>query len=456
MRSLSGKLMLSMWLISLLGIIAVLTLARWSFVQGASGIESRARIAILAADLEACHASFDGWPRDIDRACRLEQSGRGLRWALIDERKNVISRSGNGSYSSLKNTQRLAIGGATAYLVYEELNGKSNDSRPPGRHDEIPDLQEPVSPLIALTRTLFWGGALTSLASLVVGWLLARTITRPVRELTAATDAVAQGDLSQRVAVDTDDELGALAQSFNQMSSDLARSNQLRSQMTADIAHDLRTPVSVIMGHAEAVKDGVLSADETIHIIHDEALRLNRLIDDLRTLTLADAGELPLTLRLSSVLELLQRTQAAHLPQAIGRNVDLVVDAAEPLPMLTIDPDRMAQVLNNLVSNALRYTPDGGTVTLGAWQAADQLLITVCDTGSGIAADQLPYIFDRFYRADTSRHGGNSGLGLAIAKSIVAQHTGTITVASTDQKGTTFTITLPIGKNDDSDLNKQK
>jgi two-component system sensor histidine kinase BaeS len=283
--------------------------------------------------------------------------------------------------------------------------------------------------------------------ALFLGIFLARRLMRPVRELTTATRAMAKGELEQQVPVRSQDELGELAAAFNQMSADLARANELRRQMTADIAHDLRTPLSVIAGYTEGLRDGVLPpTSETFQTIHQEAEHLSRLIEDLRTLSLADAGELTLTRQLVHPQELLERTAAAHLPQAQQLEIGLQVTAQANLPAVNVDPERMAQVLGNLVSNALRYTPAGGQISLAAAQKGNNALLTVQDNGAGIAPDRLRRIFERFYRGDEARqtHEGESGLGLAIAKSLVELHGGMISVASTLGKGTTFTIALPV------------
>jgi signal transduction histidine kinase len=296
-----------------------------------------------------------------------------------------------------------------------------------------------------VTRTIVYSTLGATATALLLGIVLARTMTQPIRELTAATQAVAKGALGQQVAVRSRDELGTLATSFNQMSADLAHASTSRRQMTADIAHDLRTPLSVILGYTEALRDGMLPPDqETFDTMHTEAQHLQRLIDDLRTLSLADAGELRLLRQPIAPHALLERSAAAHRAQAHERGITLAMNASWDLPAVDVDSERMAQVLGNLISNALRYTPAGGTITLAADRCGDDVCLRVADTGSGIKPDDLPHVFDRFYRADAAREQtGSSGLGLAIAKGIVEVHGGRITVDSTVGQGSTFTIWVP-------------
>ena len=286
------------------------------------------------------------------------------------------------------------------------------------------------------------GGAVAALA---LGAFLARTLTRPIRELTAATQMVARGELGYQVNVKAKDELGDLAASFNQMSADLEQANKLRRQMTADIAHDLRTPLSIILGYTEALSDGKFQGTPEIYeVMHKEAQHLSHLVEDLRTLSLADAGELKLVRRPVAPQALLESTASAHRAQALQSQIDLAVEAAPGLPLVEVDPDRMAQVLGNLVSNALRYTPAQGQITLSAQANEHTVCLRVQDTGAGIAPADAPHIFDRFYRADKprQRQEGESGLGLAIAKSIVEAHGGAISVESAPGAGAAFTITL--------------
>lgn len=297
-----------------------------------------------------------------------------------------------------------------------------------------------------VARAITYSALGATAAALLLGFVLAQTLTRPLRELTAATQVVAKGALGQQVAVRSRDELGVLATSFNQMSTDLAQASTLRRQMTADIAHDLRTPLSVILGYTEALREGKLPPEQDIFdTLHTEAQHLRHLIDDLRTLSLADAGELTLARQPVAPQALIERAAAAYKAQARERGINLVVAGGANLPEVEVDPERMAQVLGNLLSNALRYTPVGGTITVTADALDRSVHLWVQDTGTGIAPDALPHVFERFYRGDASRQQGNgsSGLGLAIAKGIVAAHGGTITVNSALGRGTTFTITVP-------------
>jgi signal transduction histidine kinase len=302
--------------------------------------------------------------------------------------------------------------------------------------------------LMRVNRALIIATFGATAVALLLGLLLARALTRPLREITAATRSVAGGDLGQKVPVRSSDELGELAVSFNQMSSALAQAQDSRQQMTADIAHELRTPLSVLRGHAEALRDGVIPATpENFTIIHDEIVRLNRLVEDLRTVSLAEAGELSLLRQPVSPGRLLERAAAAHTSRAAQRNIELRAQIEPGLPLVDIDSDRMSQVLNNLLDNALRHTPDGGSVTLIAKGTPDIVQMGVKDTGPGIAPEELPRIFDRFYRTDKARRRdqGGSGLGLAIAKSIVQAHGGRIWAESQSGEGVTFFIELPTG-----------
>jgi signal transduction histidine kinase len=300
-----------------------------------------------------------------------------------------------------------------------------------------------------LNRTnlaLLYAALGASFVALVLGIILTRALTRPIRDLTAAIRAIARGDLKQSVTVKSKDELGELAAAFNQMSADLDRLIQSRRQMTADIAHDLRNPLTVIGGYIESMREGVLKpTPERLDSIQIEVQHLQRLVEDLRTLSQADAGELSLNREPISIPALLERTVESYRPLADKQGITLTCKARPGLPDINVDPDRLAQVLGNLITNSLHYTPQGGEITLEASQEEEQIILSVKDTGHGISPEALPYIFDRFYRADPTRtRGDESGLGLAIAKSIVEAHGGMISAESQLGVGTTIKISLPL------------
>lgn len=298
-------------------------------------------------------------------------------------------------------------------------------------------------------RILLYGALIGAVIALLLGIFLSRTLTRPIRELTRATHAVSEGDLSQQVPVRSKDELGELAQAFNKMSSELSRSVNARKQMTADIAHELRTPLSLILGHAEAVHDGVLPPTrENFEIIREEAERLEHLVNDLRILSLADAGELSINPQRVEPERLLQEVAAIYQYQTQRKNITLDLEIAAPLSGIEVDPGRMTQVLTNILDNALRHTPEGGRIILSAREVENQIELAIQDSGPGLEAEDIDRIFDRFYRADSSRQRdgvvpGGSGLGLAIARSIVQAHGGQLSAESEMGKGLKVIVRLP-------------
>ncbi len=301
--------------------------------------------------------------------------------------------------------------------------------------------------LSAINRATLTSALIASILALILGGALAYTMTRSLRELKEATVEISQGKLGKQVQVRSKDEVGELAASFNQMSKDLERATQVRRQMTADIAHDLRSPLSVISGYAEALSDGKLpGTDEIYTILSQESQHLSRLVEDLRTLSLADAGVLQLMLQPLSPEVILSRAINAYRVQAEQGEITLRSEVAASLPDIRVDAERMAQVLSNLLSNSLRYTPAGGEIVLAAEQLGQNVRIMVRDNGAGITAEDLPNIFERSYRADKARRDdkGETGLGLSIAKSLVEAQGGTISAESISGAGTTISIYLPV------------
>ncbi|NNJ10769.1 HAMP domain-containing protein [Chloroflexales bacterium ZM16-3] len=319
-------------------------------------------------------------------------------------------------------------------------------------------------------RRLVQGFASAGLALAAILLALAaffsRQISRPMGQLTRAAQSLAAGDMTARVRPSALREVGELAVAFNRMAETLVEADQQRRQLTADVAHELRTPLSIIKGRLEGIQDGVYAPDAPqIDGLLSEVALLERLIDDLRLLALAEAGQLPLYPESVEPAQLARDAGSSFTQQAAGRGVGLRLEIADNLPEITVDPQRIAQVLGNLLGNALRHTPAGGSVTLSAeiadcrLQIADsggqstinnqqsEIVFRVSDTGGGIAAEDLPHIFDRFYRADRARtrSSGGAGLGLAIARRMVEAHGGEIRAESAPGAGTTVSFTIPVG-----------
>jgi signal transduction histidine kinase len=292
-----------------------------------------------------------------------------------------------------------------------------------------------------------WGGtAVAAAVGVLVAVWLARRIGKPVADLTQASRAIAGGVAPPTVSVRGRDEIAELGQAFNRMAARLAEDEEQRRRLFADIAHELRTPLSVIQGTLEGMLDRVIDPTaERITSLHSQTLLLQRLIKDLRDLSLAQAGHLQLHRQMVDVAGVARETLEALAPLADERGVALRVDFPKELPPVEADPDRLRQIVQNLVENALRHTPSGGEVRLGLRADGEGVQLSVADTGVGIAADDLPHIFEHFYRADRSRarSSGGTGLGLAIVKSLAEAHGGRVTVASASGTGSTFTVILP-------------
>ena len=279
--------------------------------------------------------------------------------------------------------------------------------------------------------------------------IMSRRISAPLAQLTRAAQKVAAGDLRVEVPRSSIREVDTLSRAFSAMATGLQRLDEARRNMTADIAHELRTPLTVIKGKLEGILDGVYPGTPA-HIapVLEEANLLERLVEDLRMLSLAEAGQLPLYREPVSAAELLEDTRHSFAAEAASHGIGLTLDLAPDLPPVDVDPQRMQQVLGNLVANSLRYTPAGGRIDLRASISAGNVTIAISDTGRGIAPEDLTHIFDRFWRGDRSRtrQGGGAGLGLAIARQLVEAHGGRIAAASRLGHGTTIMIELPIAR----------
>ncbi len=287
------------------------------------------------------------------------------------------------------------------------------------------------------------------LAASIIGFFLIRHITRPIKKLTYASHEIAKGNLDTIVTVAQNDELGELAESFNVMAASLKKAEEWKRRIIADAAHELRTPLSLIQGRLEMMLDGIYSIDRKgIDIVYNETLMLTKLIKELSELSNAEAGTIQLSFEQHRVKDLLEFSVAFFLPKVEEKNITMSVTIAEPIPSIHIDLQKMNQVFGNLLSNALRYTPEGGEIILSAWseQQEKKVFLSVEDSGPGIPESDRENVFDRFYRVDShrNRNTGGSGLGLAISREIIRLHDGTIWAADPVKGyGTRIVISLP-------------
>jgi signal transduction histidine kinase len=310
-----------------------------------------------------------------------------------------------------------------------------------------------VAPFLRLStsinRFLLLGGSLAIVIALLLTFVLSRRMTSPIGALAKAARRLGRGDLSQRVQLQGEGEVAALAQAFNTMATDLEHAEQLRRNMVADVAHELRTPLSNIQGYLEAIHDRVIKPDAaTIRSLSEETALLSRLVNELQELSLAEAGELKLVYQAEDITNLIKQAVTPWQPKVTAKEISLSLDLPDNLPLVSIDWQRVNQVLHNLLENAVAHTHKGGTISVAAITQGDWVVVSVSDTGEGIPAEDLPHIFERFYRVDKSRARatGGSGLGLTIAKRLVEAHGGTITVQSELAKGSRFSFTLPIAE----------
>ncbi len=309
-----------------------------------------------------------------------------------------------------------------------------------GPFDEEPDQAE-------IARRLLEFMGLSLVVGLVGGIVIARVVSAPITELAAAANRIGTGKLDVRVPVRGSRELRELSESFNRMAADLEHAEKLRNNLMADVSHELRTPLTVLEGNLRAALDRVYALDEAeIANLYGQTRHLIRLVNDLRELALAESGQLSLEKTPTNLHTLVTETLQALEPLAAEKEV-LVIDRASDLPPVNIDPFRIRQVLFNLLTNALRHTPSGGSITVDATHDGSMVTLSIRDTGDGLESEQLASVFDRFYRADKSRsrETGGTGLGLAIVKAIVEAHHGRVEASSAGKGlGSQFSVHLPV------------
>ncbi|MDY7040344.1 MAG: ATP-binding protein [Chloroflexota bacterium] len=414
------------------------------------------RFEILLARHYAQNGSWSSVQHEVERMGQIT----GERVILTDGEGQIVADSDGESVGQPVGqvwdtpAAHITYEGETVGVLYTDSSIGGEDSKSrflpdfAGKHPPPPPGADPESGdfLASANRTLLLIAVGASLGAVLLILGLSRRIFAPVEALTAAARRMEAGDLSQRVGITSQDEIGDLGQAFNSMADGLARLEELRRNMVTDVAHELRTPLSNIRGYLEGLQDGVVEPERhIIDSLYEEAMHLNRLVDDLQELSLAEAGQLRLERRPVALADLVDKAVEAVRPRADAEGITLQVDLPEDLPLVDVDPQRIGQVLRNLLDNALTHTPSGEEIAVAASASGQWVEVGVRDTGSGIAAEDLPYVFERFYRADKSRSRatGGAGLGLAIARQLVEAHGGQIEVESEIGRGTQFTLTLP-------------
>lgn len=443
-RSLQGKLILSYVAVALLTVLAVSALIWFTSGQALMKFVAEQRTAQVREALQDYYASngtldgvFDGLGQYDRRASQAPPDGssrpprlRGVSGVVDADNRAMLPMYGHEVGQTVPDEQ-------LAQAIPVQVNGKTiawvlPDTGIQARLSADEELFLQRNGLVIGMATLA-GIA----AAVTMGYVLASALLRPIRQLTRASKALAGGTLGQQLAVTSHDELGQLTATFNHMSAALARADDQRKRLTADVAHDLATPLQVISGYIDMLEDGdVTLTPERIDIIRTELGHLRRLVGDLGMLTQVEAGGLEMQLQPIAPEALLRRMGQTFQPIAGRQGVTVALDAAEALPAIQADEGRMMQVLRNLLENALRHTPDGGRITLGARLTGGQVVLSVQDSGEGVDAGDLPFLFDRFYRADKvrSENSGKMGLGLAICKALIHEQGGVIS-AESDGKG---------------------
>ncbi len=439
------RLFLAFALVALAAIGSVLLITQQSISSEVHTFMMRGSMmgfSTLVNDLEAYYLANGTW-QGVEALLQSARPGQGMGmmgrgpWLRVaDARGSVVADNQNALQGKLTAAERKsavalrnARGQVTGYLV---VAGSS-------------EFDSERQLLAGLMRAGWIAAGISGALALVLALLLSYSLLRPVGELTRAAAKMAGGDLSQRVAARGRDEIGSLGRAFNHMAASLEQANQARRAMTADIAHELRTPIAIQRAHLEALEDGVYPLSvENLRPVLEQTESLTRLVEDLRTLALADAGELLLERGSVDLTALVRRVVERFQPEAERREIRLEVDARQALAGLSLDGGRVEQILNNLLSNALRYTPQLGVISVCVSQEGEWAEVRVADSGPGIPPEALPRLFERFYRADKSRsrEAGGTGLGLAIARQLALAHGGDLTAANRPEGGAEFVLRL--------------
>ena len=462
--SLQARLVIGFAIVLTLALAAVSAWSSFSAHREVTDLRvatNEALSARLHEALAAHYASKGGWT-DVDGIAAQVSFVSGRDIVVVDRDGSVLAdprKRGSVELAKAKRayiSSEVLVDGRQVGVVFIGPQGfrpgftlRKAPARPP-----VPEslwsirFQEPSLARFSdtINRSLLISGIGAGALGLVLVALMSRRALRSVRRLTAAAQSLGRGDLSQRVPVSGRDEIGELSRTFNVMAEGLQDAERQRRNMVADVAHELRNPLSNIRGYVEAVRDGVLEADEaTIGSIHRQTMYLSKLVEDLRLLAETESADFSLDLEPGSMGEVVARSVEAHRPQAQAKGVSLSSSAQTALQEVEMDRTRIEQVLGNLLQNAIRHTPSDGRVDVTVEASESAVKVTVADTGEGISPDDLPHVFDRLFRADPSRTRttGGAGLGLTIARQLVEAHGGSIRAESTPSQGSRLIFEIP-------------
>ncbi len=449
MNRLWVRLTLAFVAITLVGVISVSVLVDITASQAFRQYVARQGIGVQSGMLDTLaifyqqHNSWNGVATILANSAGngAGRGGRGRPALLLADSQGQIlyddhaTRTGGTLTTDERaNAEPVIVNGQrVGYLL---ISTSANGSLPPAAQTFLDQLRT------ILLIVAFVGGGL----AILLGVIISRTLSAPLAALAQAARAFATHDWKFRVKIGGTKEIAAVGSAFNAMAAEIQRTETLRRNLVADIAHELRTPLTVMQGSLQALLDEVYPLERSeIAMLYDEARLLTRLVDDLRELSLADAGQLPLQIQSVTLAPLLQAVATQFAIVAEIQHVQLDVEIDEHMPNARADPDRLSQVVRNLLSNALRHTPEGGKVQITA-TAHPMIRVCVRDTGEGIAVEDQPHVFERFYRADPSRtrSHGSTGLGLAICKAWLEAMGGSISVESVQGQGSLFCFTLPL------------
>lgn len=458
MRSLTWKLGGALLLIVVVSVGLMAYLTNLSTTREFQQYVSRGNMMYaqsLAGSLGDLYAENQGW-NNIQETLQSLPLSTSERILITDNLGIVIADTAEESLG--KESKDVGLSDGTPIMVSVKMVGNLylltsggagvGKGRMSGRNPQttLTVVNDKEDFLDQVNSSLWQVGLIAAAVALVIGLILTRQITRPLRILISGARHLTKGELSYRVKVKSRDEIGELADSFNIMASSLEKGEKFRRQLTADIAHELRTPLTVIEGTVDGIIDGVFQPNaEHLCSIKEQTALLTHLISDLRDISLAESGQLKLNLSLTDMVELVRRLVSNYTINAQEKNVGINLEEGLQIPDIKVDTVRMEQVISNLLTNAIRHTPSGGSITVSVRRDDEKLVISVADTGEGIDSEDLPYIFERFYRSgrSRSRKEGGTGLGLAIVKQMVEAHGGKVWAESESGIGSKFNILLP-------------